>query len=58
MGRGKDLNDQEKKQIVKELAKSTSLEDIAKKINRHLVTIKHFVSDPMKKKKTRLVVAF
>ena len=53
MGRGKDLNDQEKRQIVKELAKSTSLEDIAKKINRHLVTIKRFVSDPMQKRKTR-----
>ena len=53
MGRGKDFNDQEKRQIVKELAKSTSLEDIAKKIHRHLVTLKRFVSDPMKKRKTR-----
>lgn len=53
MGRGKDLNDEEKSQIVKELAKSTSLEDIAKKINRHLETVKRFVADLMKKRKTR-----
>ena len=35
MGRGKDLNDEEKWEIIKELAKSTPLENIAKKINRH-----------------------
>ena len=53
MGRGKDLNDEEKREIIKELAKSTILENIAKKINRHVVTVKQFVRDPMKKRKTR-----
>ena len=53
MGRDKDLNDEEKREIIKELAKSTPLENIAKKINRHLVTVKRFVHDPMKKRKTR-----
>jgi IS30 family transposase len=53
MGRGKDLNDEEKKQIIKLLATSTSLEDIAKKISRHLVTVKRFLHDPIKKRKTR-----
>ena len=53
IGRGKDLNDEEKREIIKELAKSTPLENIAKKINRHLVTVKRFVHDPMKKRKTR-----
>ena len=42
-----------KREIIKELAKSTPLEIIAKKINRHLVTVKRFVHDPMKKRKTR-----
>ena len=53
MGRGKDLNDDEKRQIIKKLGKSTPLENIAKKINRHLVTVKRFLHDPMKKRKTR-----
>ena len=53
MGRGKEFNDEEKREIIKELAKSTPLENIAKKINRHLVTVKRFVHDPMKKRKTR-----
>ena len=42
-----------KREIIKELTKSTPLENIAKKINRHLVTVKRFVHDPMKKKKIR-----
>ena len=37
IGPGKDLND----------------EDIAKKINHHLVTVKRFLHDPMRKRKTR-----
>ena len=53
VGRGKDLNDGEKRQIIKELGKSTPLENIAKKINCHLVTVKRFLHDPMKKRKTR-----
>ena len=53
MGRGKEFNDEEKREIIKELAKSTPLENIAKKISRHLVTVKRFVHDPMKKRKTR-----
>ena len=43
MGRGKDLNEEEKREMMKELAKSTPVENIAKKINRHLVTVKRFV---------------
>ena len=46
-------NDEEKREIIKKLVKSTPLENIAKKINRHLVTVKRFVYDPMKKRKTR-----
>ena len=53
MGRGKDPNDDEKRQIIKEFGKSTPLENIAKKISRHLVTVKRFLHDPMKKRKTR-----
>ena len=60
MGRGKEFNDEEKREIIKELAKSTPLENIAKKYmksdmksSRHLVTVKRFVHDPMKKRKTR-----
>ena len=48
-----NLNDEEKKRIIKELGKSTSLEDIAKKINSHLVTVKWFLHDPMRMRKTR-----
>ena len=43
MGRDKDLNDDEKRQLIKDLAKSTSWEDIAKKINCHIATIKWFL---------------
>ena len=50
MGPGKGLNDEEKREIIKELAKSTPLENIAKKINRHFVTVKRFVHDPTKRK--------
>ena len=49
MGRGNDLNDDEKRQIIKELGKSTPLENIAKKINRHLETVKRLLRDPVKK---------
>ena len=45
MGRGKDLNDEEEREIIKESAKSTPLENITKKINRHLVTVKRFVHE-------------
>lgn len=53
MGRSKDLTDPEKEIIIKELAKSTTIADIAKRINRHVVTVKRFLTDPLRKRKTR-----
>ena len=52
VGRSKDLTDPEKK-IIEELAKSTAVEDIAKRIKRHVVTVRRFLNDPLRKRKTR-----
>ena len=53
MERSKELTDSEKKSIIKELAKSTTVEDIARQINRHVVTVKRFINNSLRKRKTR-----
>ena len=53
MGRSKDLTDAEKGIIIKELANSTRPEVIAKRINRHVVTVNKFLNDPFRKRKIR-----
>ena len=56
MGQSKELTDSEKKSIIKELTKSTTVEDIAMQINRHVVTVKRFINDPLRKRKPGLIV--
>ena len=51
MGRRKDLTDDEKEIIIKELANATTPEIIANRINRHVVTVNKFLNDPLKKRK-------
>jgi transposase len=53
MGRGKDLTDSEKKIIITKLAKLSTFENIAKRIKRHVVTVKRFINDPLRRRKTR-----
>ena len=53
MGRRKDLTDAEKGIIIKELANSTRPEVIAKRINRHIVTVNKFLNNPLRKRKIR-----
>ena len=53
MGRRKDLTDDEKRIIIKELANATTPEVIANRINRHVVTVNKFLSDPFRKRKIR-----
>ena len=50
MGCRKDLNKGEKNIIIKEIAKGTTTEAIAEKINRHVVTVKRFLKNPSKRK--------
>ena len=51
MGCCKDLTDDEKRIIIKELANATTPEVIANRINRHVVTVNKFLNDPVKKRK-------
>ena len=53
MGRRKDLTDDEKRIIIKELANVTTPEVIANRINRHVVTVNKFLNDPLKTRKIR-----
>ena len=53
MGRRKDLTDAKKGTIIKELANSTRPEVIAKRMNRHAVTVNKFLNDPLRKRKIR-----
>ena len=53
MGRREDLTDDEKRIIIKELANATTAEVIAKRINRHVVTVNKSLNDPLKKRKIR-----
>ena len=56
MGQGKDLNDEEIRLIIKELAKSAPLQNTAKKINRHLMREKQFLHDATRRRV--LIVAY
>ena len=53
MGCRKDLTDDEKQIIIKELANATTPEVIANRINRHVVTVNKFLNDSVKKRKIR-----
>ena len=52
MGRRKDLTDDEKRIIIKELVNATTLEVITNRINRrHVVTVNKFFNGSLKKRK-------
>jgi len=51
MGRSRSLTEAEKATIVKESAKGSSSEAIAKKLGRHVDTVKRFQKDPSPRKK-------
>ena len=50
MGRGKDLTEEEKRTIIKEIATGNGPGAIAKEIGRHVGTVKQFVRSPSKRK--------
>jgi hypothetical protein len=51
MGRGTELTEDERRTIIKETAKGTSVEAVAHQIGRHPRTIKRFLADPSPRKK-------
>ena len=51
MGRAKVLTDVEKQIIIKETAKGTSTAVIARKLGRHIDTVRRFLKDPSPRKK-------
>jgi transposase len=53
MGRSKDLAEQEKKFIIKEIAKGKTPKAIAEKIGRHVITVERFLKNPCKRKPRR-----
>lgn len=53
MGRGKDLSEQERNFIIKEIAKGKPQAEIASQIGRHLKTIKRFLADPKLRKERK-----
>ena len=50
MGRRKDLTEDEKSIIIKEIAKGKTSKAIAEKISHHVVSIKRFLQNPCKRK--------
>ena len=46
MGRGKDLSEEERNIIIKEIAKGKPQSEVAAQIGRHVKTIKRFLENP------------